>query len=177
MSEVKEDFFEQASIEIVRHTQIFEDEIHTETVQKLINELNNYISIDLYFSTPGGALCAMEALIHYLNSRKNEITIYLTDEICSAGTYLLTDFEGTIHLSKNLDMILFHTADRMTSNTRKGEINKKELLKQLRYTNLNDAIKFKALGLTDREIKRYTSGYDVILYRKDFHRLKINSNG
>lgn len=159
----------------IRHTQIFDEEIHTETVQKLINELNNYPKIDLYFATNGGQLTAMEALIHYLNSRKEDIVIYLTEEICSAGTFLLTDFQGELHLSPNLDFILFHLGDRLTySNRKSGLISKKELMKQLKFINKVRTKQFQELGLTEKEIKKYKAGYDVILYRKDFHRLKLN---
>lgn len=158
-----------------RHTQIFDEEIHTETVQKLINELNNYNKIDLFFATNGGQLTAMEALIHYLNTRKEDIVIYLTEEICSAGTFLLTDFEGELHLSPNLDFILFHLGDRLTYTNRKsGLISKKELQKQLKFINKVRTKQFQALGLTEKEIKKYKAGYDVVLYRKDFYRLKIN---
>ncbi len=158
-----------------RHTQIFDEDINVDSVQKLINELNNYSKIDLFFSTVGGQLTAMEALIHYLNSRKEDIAIYLTEEICSAGTFLLTDFEGELYLSENLDFILFHMGDRlMYSNRKSGAVSKKELMKQLKAINKTLTAKFEKLGLTPQEVKKFKQGYDVILYRKDFHRLNIN---
>lgn len=169
-----EDILDQVEIKIVRHVHFFNDEISPESVQGLINELNNYNEIDLFFATNGGDRCAIEVLIHYLNSRKEEITIYLTGEICSAGTYLLTDFQGELKISENLDFILFHLIDRYMSVSKKGEISKIELKKQLKELNVKDTNKFKKLGLTDKEIKRYTAGYDIILYQKDFHRLNIN---
>lgn len=169
-----EDILEQAEIKIVRHVQFFNDDISPESVQNLINELNNYVEVDLYFSTNGGSRSAIEVLIHYLNSRKDEITVYLTEEVCSAGTYLLTDFEGEVRISENLDFLLFHLIDRFMSVSKKGDISKVELKKQLKELNVKDTNKFKKLGLTDKEIKRYKAGYDVILYQKDIHRLNIN---
>jgi ATP-dependent protease ClpP protease subunit len=157
------------------HTLFFDDEINSETVQRLINELNNYSTIDLFFTTEGGNLSVMEALIHYLNSRKDDITIILTEEICSAGTFLLTDFEGNIKISKSLDFILFHIADRMTYTSRKNALNMKELGKQLKVLNEELIDKYTTLGLTTSEIRKFKAGYDVILYRKDFHRLNIKN--
>ncbi len=159
-----------------RHTQIFDSEISVETVQNLINELNNYGKVDLFFSTNGGQMVAMEALLHYLNERKEDITIILTDEICSAGTFLLTDFQGCLKLSKGLDFILFHIGDRMTYANRKGDLSRKDLLAQLKELNEELARKFSALGLNSKELKKFKAGYDVILYRKDFHRLNICCN-
>lgn len=158
---------------IPRHVQIFEDDICAETVQGLINELNNYTKIDLFFSTNGGEAASMEALIHYLNGRKEDITIYLTNEICSAGTFLLVYFEGCVLISKNLDFILFHSIDRAMLSRRKSPVSRVELLKQLDELNLETVERFRKLGLTEKEIKRYKAGHDVILYRKDFSRLNI----
>lgn len=159
-----------------RHTLIFDEEIDIETVQGLINEMANHRQIDLFFATNGGSLTAMDALIHYLNVRKDDIVIYLTDEICSAGTFLLTDFEGCVKLARGLDFILFHLGDRLTYANRKGSINTKELLKQLKDTNEEMLAKFEALGLTKAELKKIKAGHDVIIYKKDFHRLHIPCN-
>ena len=158
-----------------RHTQIFDEEIDSETVQKLINELNNYTAIDLWVSTPGGSLAAMGALVHYLNKRKEDITIYLHDTLASAGTFLLTDFEGELVITEDLDFILFHLADRMAYTRRKDKtLNMAELGRQLDIINSKRCAKYRELGLTEAEITKYNKGKDVILYRKDFHRLNIN---
>ena len=159
----------------IRHTQIFDEEIDSETVQKLINELNNYTAIDLWVSTPGGSLAAMGALIHYLNKRKEDITIYLHDTLASAGTFLLTDFEGELIITEDLDFILFHLADRMAYTRRKDNtLNMAELGRQLDIINSKRCAKYRELGLTEAEISKYNKGKDVILYRRDFHRLNIH---
>ena len=159
----------------IRHTQIFDEEIDSETVQKLINELNNYPTIDLWFSTPGGSLSAMNAFTHYLNSRREDITIYLHDGLASAGTFVLTDFEGEVIITEDLDYILFHLADRMAFTRRKDRgLNMAELGRQLDVINDKRCAKYRALGLTELELAKYNKGKDVILYRKDFHRLNLN---
>lgn len=117
----------------------------------------------------------MEALISYLNYRKDKVVIYLTDRICSAGVDILVSFEGKVEITRNLDYIIFHILDRSLYTLRTA-FDSKELIKQLKEDNEEDVIKLKQLGLTDAEIKTYKSGKDVILYRKDFHRLNINQN-
>jgi hypothetical protein len=39
-----------------------------------------------------------------------------------------------------------------------------------------ESVKFKKLGLNAKEIKAFLNGEDVVLYRKDFKRLKLNKN-
>lgn len=161
----------------IRHTQIFDEEIDSETIQKLINDLNNYTQIDLWFSTPGGSLSAMNAFTHYLNSRKDDITIYLYGGLASAGTFVITDFEGEVIITDDLDYILFHVADRMIYSRRKDKgLNMAELGRQLDVINDKRCSKYRTLGLTELELAKYNKGKDVILYRKDFHRLNINRN-
>lgn len=183
MSEIKE---EQVTISLEeakellfseqRHTLIFNDIITTDTVNELINELSNFTLVDIFFSTEGGEMSAMNALIQYLNKRKDDFKIILTDEICSAGTFILTDFEGEIEISKGLDFILFHLIDRVMYTKRVVEISKLQLAKQLKTMNEVLANKYIKLGLNTKEIKRFNSGRDVVLYQKDFHRLNLNTD-
>jgi len=158
-----------------RHTLLFNDEITWEAVQELIDNMGNYYDIDLFFSTNGGSPCAMEALLNYLNWRKDHVTIHLTDRVCSTGVDILLDFEGEIILSKNLDYLIFHIADR-SLYTLRTSFEYKELVKQLQIENESDIANLRGLGLNEAELKKYKSGKDVILYRKDFHRLNINKS-
>lgn len=183
MSEIKE---EQVTISLEeakqllfldqRHTLIFNNTITTETVNELINELSNFTLVDIFFSTEGGEMSAMNALLQYLNKRKEDFKIILTDEICSAGTFILTDFEGEIEISKGLDFILFHLIDRIMYTKRVGELSKFQLAKQLKTMNEELAEKYIKLGLNTKEINRFKSGRDVVLYQKDFNRLNFNKD-
>ncbi len=159
--------------EETRHTILFNDEITFESVQELINSMSNYNAIDLFFATNGGSPCAIEALLNYLNWRKDKIVIHLTDRICSSGVDILTCFEGKIILSKNLDYIIFHIVDR-SLYTLRTPFEHKELINQLKEENERELKVLKALGLNEKELKTYKSGKDVILYRRDFSRLNIN---
>jgi len=159
------------TIEVIRHTQIFDSEINSETVQALINELNSYMLVDLQFSSPGGSISAMSALVRYLNNRSGEIDVYLVDGIASAATFLLTDYVGAVYLTDDLEYLLFHKADRMMYTVRKDDLSKKQLAKQLKETNGILRAKYEILGLNNKELKAFDKGYDAILYRKDFSRL------
>lgn len=158
-----------------RYVYHFDNPIEWESVQELIDILAQHEKIDLFFTTEGGEIAEVKVLIHYLNSRKDDIDIYLTDIIMSAGTFLLTDYEGKIILTDNLDCILFHKTDRQVYTRRQQFISIPTLLEQLDDYNDMMAQKYLKLGLTKSEIKEYKEGKDVVLYRKDFKRLKIKN--
>jgi hypothetical protein len=157
-----------------RYVYHFDNSIDLESVQELIDILAQHEKIDLFFTTAGGEIAEVRVLIHYLNTRKEDIDIYLTDVIMSAGTFLLTDFEGKITITDSLDCILFHKTDRQVYTRRQQVVSIPILLEQLDKDNELMAKKFLDLGLTKSEIKDYKEGKDVVLYRKDFNRLKIN---
>lgn len=157
-----------------RYVYHFDNPIDWESVQELIDILSQHEKIDLFFTTEGGEIAEVRVLIHYLNTRKDDIDIYLTDVIMSAGTFLLTDYQGKITLTESLDCILFHKTDRQVYTRRQQFVSIPILLEQLDNDNELMAKKFLDLGLTKSEIKEYKEGKDVVLYRKDFNRLNIN---
>ena len=157
----------------MRYTYYFENDITNESVQELIDILVQVESIDLFITTEGGSAWAIRVLIHALNQHP-DVNIYLTGYISSAGTFLLTDCDHPVYLTEELDWILFHQGDRFGGGEfRKSDLDRAELYNQLKDFNNNLADKYKKLGLTTKEIKRFNEGYDIILYRKDFSRLKI----
>ena len=164
----------EEEVEFNRYTFLFENEITVETVQGLIDTLVGVPSADLFFTTVGGELTAMKALVHFINNHP-DIVIYLTGYIASAGTFLLTDCNKEIYLTDELDFILFHQADRpVEGQFRKRKLDEKILYLQTEEVNNQMAEKYKKLGLNSKEIKEYFKGEDVIFYRKDFSRLKVN---
>lgn len=157
-----------------RYIYYFNEEIDTETVQDLIDNLSNYPAIDLFITTPGGISTAMYVLLHFLNNHP-DIRIYLTGYIASAGTFLLTNCNKEIIIHDDLDWILFHMGDRsIEGQFRKNPIDHNILYNQLKLENEKWANKFANLGLNKKEIKSYLEGNDVVLYKDDFKRLKIN---
>lgn len=160
--------------ETIRYTYFFEDEITIESVNELMSILVAVPSVDLYFSTNGGEMSAMNALIHFINNHF-DINIYLTNSICSAGTFLLIDCTKPIYITEGLFYIMFHLADMdFGGKFRKRTINEDKLFEQLKELNNIYADKFRKLGLTAKEMKAYLNGEDVVLYRNDFKRLKLN---
>lgn len=150
----------------------FDKDISVESVNELISILQNEEKISLYFSTDGGSPSAMKMLIEFLNSKETEIT--LVDWVMSAGTLLFTEFTGKIRISEELDCIMFHMFDRESYSLRKGFVNEKKLTKQDFEGNVNFAKKIKKKGLlTDRQIKQFLRGDDIIIYKKEFEKWKL----
>ena len=165
--------FEEVTVEYNRYTYYFDDEINQESVQGLIDVLVGIPNVDLFFCTVGGELPAMRALIHFINNHP-DIKIYLTAYVASAGTFLLTDCNAEIYITEDLEWMLFHMGDReFGGKFRKRDINENILYEQLKVVNEKYADKFKKIGLNSKEIKLFLAGEDVVLYRKDFGRLKV----
>jgi len=158
----------------MRYVYHFEDEINVESVQEVIDILSGYESVDLFVTTPGGQIHAMRVLMHFLNNHP-DLKIYMTGYIGSAGTMLLTECNKEIIITKDLDWILFHMGDRMIEGSfRKTTLDYKILTEQLKEENDTEAKILSKLGLNKKEITSFLEGNDVVLYKKDFHRLKIN---
>ncbi len=174
MEEIEEGTFELV-MEPIRYTYMFHDEINIESVQELIDVLYNYPAVDLYISTPGGEGSTMNNLIRFINEHP-DIKIYLTNYIASAGTFFLFDCNKEVILTDDLEYILFHLGDReVEGQFRKRKIDDKILYEQLKEMNNKLVEKYIQVGLNKKEIKSILDGDDVILYRKDFKRLKINA--
>ena len=157
-----------------RYTYYFNDEITTESIQETIDVLSAFPAVDLFVTTIGGETTSSAVLIHFINQHP-DVRVYLTGYIASAGVDFLTDCTQPIYLTENLDWILFHQADReFGGKFRKAIMDKDILYDQTKVINDVYADKYKKLGLTTKEIKDYNKGEDVILYRKDFKRLKVS---
>lgn len=157
-----------------RYIYHFENEIDTETVQELIDTLSCQEKVDLFFTTPGGNAHSMRVLLHFLNNHP-DVRIFMTGYIASAGTFLFIECNKKIILCEDLDWILFHMGDRSIEGTfRKTTLDYKILTEQLSEENNKWADKFSKLGLNKKEIKSFLEGNDVVLYKKDFNRLKYN---
>lgn len=157
-----------------RYTYYFNDEITTESIQETIDILSAFPAVDLFVTTPGGETTSSAVLMHFINQHP-DVKVYLTGYIASAGVDFLTNCTQPIYLTENLDWILFHQADReFGGKFRKAIMDKNILYDQTKVINDVYADKYKKLGLTTKEIKDYNKGEDVILYRKDFKRLKVS---
>ena len=166
-------FLQEEAEPFVRYVHYFDNDFTVETVQELIGVLSAVPSVDLFITTPGGELPAYRVLMHFINNHP-DIKIFLTGYIASAGTFFLVDCDKEVVLAEDLDWILFHQGDReFGGKFRSNKIDMDILYEQTKTTNDKFAEKFKRLGLTSKELKLFMAGEDVILYRKDFGRLKI----
>lgn len=159
---------------------LFNEEITEESVNNLVDKLESADkdeNINLWFATVGGASSAMGFLVNYFNSIKDRLTITITEKLLSAGTSILTDFEGKIILDlDDLDCILFHGADRESYRFRKDSTFHcaKILSKQDKEYNINFAKKVKNKKLlTDKQLKNLLKGKDVVVYKEQFKKYKL----
>jgi hypothetical protein len=154
----------------------FNEDITAETINNLVEKLQAVEGkIELWFSTSGGDTSVMAFLISFLNSRKDDITVVLTNKIYSAGTHILIDFKGKTKI-EDLEVVLFHIADRETYRFRKDSYitNQKILSKQDEEYNIKFAEKIKKRGLlTDKQLKNFLNGKDIVLYQDSFSKWKL----
>jgi uncharacterized alpha/beta hydrolase family protein len=155
----------------------FDDDITVESVNNLVDKLQNKEGeIELYFSTNGGSPSAMNFLINSLNSRKEEITVVVTDACYSAGADIFVYFEGKIR-TEYLDCIIFHLLDRPQYAFRKDSYSwdKEILKKQDKQFNIDFAEKIKERNLlTERQLKQLLNGKDVVVYQDQYKKWKLN---
>lgn len=157
----------------------FNDNITTESVNGLVEKLYGIKEgeISLYFSTNGGCSSEMSFLIAYLNSIKDRLTITLTYDVWSAGTYILLDYKGKIEIDlEEMDSFLFHNADRKMyiSSKDRDIVDRKQMVKQDKEYNLKIAEKIKKKGLLNKkQLKDFVNGKDVIVYKEQFSKWKL----
>ena len=153
-----------------RYVHYFADGIDSNTVNELIDVLHQHEKVDLFFATPGGDISAMKVLIHYMESHP-DLMLYLTVQICSAGTLLITDYSGPIVLHEELDYFMFHVPDIDMFTTRSNGFDKKQLERIIKTNAYHESMKLTLLGFPDKEVKKFLKGQDIYLYKIDFGRL------
>ena len=154
---------------------LFNKEITVESVQELIYQLNEIQEQGiLYFQTNGGDIIASEALTDYLNVfMQTKLTIVFTGVVASAGVHVMTMYMGDKFLSENLDLIVLHATDRTMGHTREPKYvsnlkNYDKKLSDIWLSRMEDIVE-----LSPADKKLYKKGEDIIIERKDFHKIKI----
>lgn len=154
---------------------LFNKDITEESVQELIYQLKDIQDYGiLYFNTPGGDIMASESLIDFLNLFMiDKLTIVFTGIVASAGVNVMQQFEGEKCISENLDLIVVHPLDRAMGHTREP----KHITNLQKYDKELAVIWFERLSsiidFTPAEKKLYKKGKDIVIERKDFHRVKL----
>jgi hypothetical protein len=154
----------------------FNDKINNKSVNNLVDRLQSMDGkINLWLTTNGGDSDEMDFLLSYLNSRKDDITITLTGIIQSSGTRLLFEFLGNLVMDEWLDCFMFHCTDRYSYRIRDNHaIKDKKLYENDKQTNKNIAEKIKNKRLlTDKQLKQFNKGLDVVVYREQFTKWSI----
>ena len=156
----------------LEHTIIFNDEITHKKIQTLIEYINAYEFVNLYFATNGGRLDIMSILVDFLNYRNKlqSIRVILFDYIASAGTLILTQYKGTVY-TRGLRAIMLHSPDISANIIRKDDFQKgmEQLLEDTNNLYFKDLLK---IGITNEVIDKIKKGDDVYLFKKDIAKLK-----
>lgn len=157
------------------NTVLFEDSINIESVQELIERLSVDVPTDLFFCTEGGVVKDMNALIHHLN-KMEELTVYLTGEVASCGTFLLLTCKHPIKITEDLVAMTFHQIDIMSYNLRQTSVEK-GIVKMCKEDNDQIANSFLTAGiLTPKQVKEFNRGKDVTILRNELKKLKYFEN-
>jgi hypothetical protein len=150
----------------------FNDKINIDNINTLIKTIDVNENVTLYFSTSGGSPMAADYLIDFLNTKKDNITIVITNQLQSCGVNLLLDFLGNIELDlDHLDFILFHIADREMYSLRKDSYNEniKKIKEQDKEYNEKTYRKIKDKKLlTAKQLLDFKKGKDVYVYKSQF---------
>ena len=155
------------------HTIIFKDEIDLESVQDLIDRLSQYQYVHLYFSTNGGYVSEMLILINYLNERvkSDSIKVTLYDDVVSAGTLLLINYDGPLFISPMFRFFQFHPLDLNLPVVRR-EAREKIINQLLEEANKEFFSELKYLGLNKKEMTIIEGGGDVFINKNELSRIK-----
>jgi len=155
------------------HTVIFNSSISTDNVADVIDEMNRYPFVNLYFSTDGGVINEMNILIDFLNYRSKTDTLKLTlyDFVASAGTLLLCNYEGPIFLQKYFRGFMFHAPDITVGTIRQGVFGSKakELLEVM---NEDIYAQYMQIGLSKADIAKIKKGEDVYVWYDELNKIK-----
>lgn len=157
----------------LEHTVIFNDDINLTTVQNLIDKINQYSFVNLYFSTDGGHCTDMRILVNFLNHRyeNDSLKLILCDEVQSAGTLILLNYKGPIFIDISFRFFMFHSFDIEMSTSRPypGDKIAKEMLDIRNEEYFENLLK---LGLTKLDIKKIKDGDEVYISALNLSKIK-----
>ena len=152
-------------------TVIFHNEISVASINELIEKLQPWDEVDLWFSSEGGETLAMEAFIHYLNSRRG-ITIHYTHTCDSCTVMLWYGFRGTQVLAHNFMCSYLHNIDALVfTNRSKHVVQYSRQADDVRRINKIFLKKLRGIGVKKEVIETVESGGEVILWRDDVKKL------
>lgn len=172
---------------MIKHI-LFYNSIDTETVQELIDEMDLVLTSDLqidgvvlHFSSNGGALCALNILVDYLNTYSLPLEVKVCDAVMSAGFLFLLDLED--HISITYDNTCFgmvHLSDSVLSSreTRNREYYSSEtkFLQEKCIPRIDDEAmdKYIRCGLPKEYLENIEHGKDIYIDKEDLEKYVDN---
>jgi hypothetical protein len=136
-------------------------------IQSFIDDCDQYEDIDLFLDGDGGYTACMQILEKYLNSRKDDINIFLQWRVqsshaslvllrCTNKVFIYPDFEyAMFHLFDSEEYSRRHYADAKYSTT--------DLMNFLEADKLS-------VWLPEKKIKKFNKGKDLFLSRKEIQK-------
>ena len=154
----------------------FNGRIEAESVNRLISAITqSEEKVNVYFCSSGGDCSAGEALVEFLNFNTGKVILTLVNYCCSTAVDVFSNFKGKVKVHPSLYYVTIHKVDMPIQSERKDNfLDENKLLKYMREENKEYAKIMPSLGFTPKEIRTYTQGHDVIIYKEDFKRMKFN---
>lgn len=136
-------------------------------IQNFIDNCDQYESIDLFLDGSGGYTTCMQILEKYLNSRKDDINIFLQWRVQSAHANLvLLRCNNKVFIYPDFEYAMFHVFD--------SEEFSRRHVNDAKYscTDLVNFIEADRLSvwLPEKKIKKFNQGKDVFLSRKEIQK-------
>lgn len=150
----------------------FSEDITDNSVQKLIDDTIMYEYVTLHFSTSGGEYTGILMLIDYLNLRKDSIFIVFDNILFSAGFILLTRIKNDYTFSESFEAAIFHKIDALMHSFRDDGYTK-ERKKIISKNNQRLLQSVSHLPFNKKQLKIFSKGKNVILYKKDLIKLGL----
>lgn len=160
---------------------MFNDEIHHNSVDTLIREIQGHIPqaienqqpIDLYFSTNGGEVVTMYVLIAYLNTYSSYIRVHIYDRLHSCGVDVLISFEGDIKIHHRTGVwMILHSGDMAVSTlSEHNGYDQRKLLPCIRRDNKRQLKALRKLGLSKGKALQMKKGKNIYLFPKHVKKL------
>ena len=159
----------------------FDDTLTYESVAGLIQRMEGVkktvtspTKMTLYFSSFGGDVSSSDLLIDYLNQEPMLWDLVAFDRLDSAAFDVYYEYKGVKRFTKSISAC-FHMMQISTST--REEMQSEDNLKRAKE-NVSDCNRAYAhllgkIGFKSSWLKEVKQGKDVILYYKDFVKLKI----
>lgn len=149
-----------------RKTIVFNGGLEPDTVKALIDEIETYEKVDLYFCSNGGYASCTKILANCLNKHP-DVVLYPYDHIASGGADLTFVYcECPVIITSILDYVTFHGQDRELYANRSSYYDSKAFRAIDVRANKKTVKKYEFM--TDDQKSDYLNGKDILIYQTGF---------